>query len=117
MTVAKKEMMTSKEKTKKPKKTKWSQNFKSVDQKEDLILKKDELELAKSLYYVGLLRSQSNLMYQKSPLLLKAFLSESGKIKPRQKTRIKLCQQRRISKAIRQARALSILPFTCSVKV
>ena len=109
--------MALKEKSKKSKVANWSQSFKSLHQKEDLIPTKNKLRSRKSLYYISLLQREDKLSYQKSPLLLKSFLSKSGKIKPMQKTRIKLCQQRRISKAIRQARALSIFPFICPVKV
>ena len=43
--------------------------------------------------------------------LLKIFITEQGKILPRRATGITVQQQRRISKAIKQARILSLLPF------
>lgn len=43
--------------------------------------------------------------------LLKLFVTEQGKILPRRATGITVQQQRRISKAIKQARILSLLPF------
>nr|YP_009497697.1 ribosomal protein S18 [Acanthoceras zachariasii]AWT40410.1 ribosomal protein S18 [Acanthoceras zachariasii] len=43
--------------------------------------------------------------------LLKLFITEQGKILPRRATGITVQQQRRISKAIKQARILSLLPF------
>lgn len=43
--------------------------------------------------------------------LLKVFITEQGKILPRRATGVTVQQQRRISKAIKQARILSLLPF------
>ena len=43
--------------------------------------------------------------------LLKLFITEQGKILPRRATGVTVQQQRRIAKAIKRARALSLLPF------
>ena len=43
--------------------------------------------------------------------LLKLFITEQGKILPRRATGITVQQQRQIAKAIKRARALSLLPF------
>lgn len=43
--------------------------------------------------------------------LLKLFITEQGKILPRRATGITIQQQRQISKAIKRARILSLLPF------
>ena len=43
--------------------------------------------------------------------LLKLFITEQGKILPRRATGITVQQQRLIAKAIKRARALSLLPF------
>ena len=43
--------------------------------------------------------------------LLKLFITEQGKILPRRATGITVQQQRRIAKAIKRARILSLLPF------
>lgn len=43
--------------------------------------------------------------------LLKLFLNSQGKILPRQVTGLKSQQQKRITKAVKQARILSLLPF------
>jgi small subunit ribosomal protein S18 len=43
--------------------------------------------------------------------LLKLFITEQGKILPRRVTGITVQQQRRIAKAIKRARMLSLLPF------
>jgi len=43
--------------------------------------------------------------------LLKLFITEQGKILPRRATGVTVQQQRKISKAIKQARILSLLPF------
>lgn len=46
--------------------------------------------------------------------LLKLFITEQGKILPRRATGITVQQQRRIAKAIKRARILSLLPFVSS---
>jgi small subunit ribosomal protein S18 len=43
--------------------------------------------------------------------LLKLFITEQGKILPRRATGITVQQQRKIAKAIKRARTLSLLPF------
>ena len=43
--------------------------------------------------------------------LLKLFVTEQGKILPRRATGVTVQQQRQIEKAIKRARALSLLPF------
>jgi len=43
--------------------------------------------------------------------LLKLFVTEQGKILPRRATGVTVQQQRQIAKAIKRARALSLLPF------
>ncbi len=100
----------------KRKKINWSQSLKSLRQK-TLLSKKQKLKLRKSLRYILLLRKHNNVIEYKNALLLKAFLSKSGKIKSRRKTRIKLSYQRKIGKAIRRARTLGLLPFVSLVKV
>lgn len=46
--------------------------------------------------------------------LLKVFLTQQGKILPRRITGLKIQQQKKISKAIKRARILSLLPFVSS---
>ena len=46
--------------------------------------------------------------------LLKLFITEQGKILPRRATGITVQQQRKIAKAIKRARILSLLPFVVS---
>jgi|TARA_B100000809_G_C15096216_1_gene515096 small subunit ribosomal protein S18 len=46
--------------------------------------------------------------------LLKGFITEQGKIIPRRATGLNVQQQKIITKAIKQARILSLLPFTSS---
>ncbi len=46
--------------------------------------------------------------------LLKLFITEQGKILPRRATGVTVQQQRRIAKAIKRARILSLLPFVSS---
>ena len=43
--------------------------------------------------------------------LLKLFIAEQGKILPRRATGVTVQQQRKIAKAIKRARLLSLLPF------
>ena len=44
--------------------------------------------------------------------LLKNFITEQGKILPRRATGVTVQQQRKLTKAIKRARILSLLPFT-----
>ena len=46
--------------------------------------------------------------------LLSLFLTEQGKILPRRATGVTVQQQRRLTKAIKRARILSLLPFVAS---
>jgi small subunit ribosomal protein S18 len=46
--------------------------------------------------------------------LLKNFVTEQGKILPRRATGVTVQQQRKITKAIKRARILSLLPFVSS---
>lgn len=46
--------------------------------------------------------------------LLKVFLTKQGKILPRRVTGLKIQQQKKIAKAIKRARILSLLPFVSS---
>lgn len=46
--------------------------------------------------------------------LLKLFMTEQGKILPRRATGVTLQQQKQITKAIKRARLLSLLPFIAS---
>ena len=46
--------------------------------------------------------------------LLCLFLTEQGKILPRRATGVTVQQQRKLSKAIKRARTLSLLPFVTS---
>ncbi len=46
--------------------------------------------------------------------LLKLFLTKQGKIVPRRATGVTVQQQRRLSKAIKRARALSLISFVTS---
>ena len=46
--------------------------------------------------------------------LLKLFITEQGKILPRRATGVTVQQQRKLSKAIKRARILSLFPFVAS---
>ena len=46
--------------------------------------------------------------------LLSLFLTEQGKILPRRATGVTVQQQRKLTKAIKRARILSLLPFVTS---
>ena len=71
----------------------------------------------KSLQYLLLLKKFDNAIDYKNLKLLSAFLTKYGKIRSRRKTRIRIQQQKAISKSIRKARALGLIPFTCDVKI
>jgi small subunit ribosomal protein S18 len=43
--------------------------------------------------------------------LLQSFLSDQGKIMPRRSTNLTLKQQRQLSKSVKRARILNLLPF------
>ena len=47
--------------------------------------------------------------------LLRLFVTEQGKILPRRATGVTVQQQRKLSKAIKRARVLSLFPFVASV--
>jgi len=46
--------------------------------------------------------------------LLTLFVTDQGKILPRRATRVTVQQQRKLSKAIKRARVLSLFPFVAS---
>jgi small subunit ribosomal protein S18 len=96
----------------KKKNNNWNQSLKSVNK-----VSTRPTKLKKSLQYIFLLRKFKNVVDFKNVKLLKAFLTKYGKIRPRRKTRITVQKQRRISKAIRKARAMGIIPFTCDLKI
>jgi small subunit ribosomal protein S18 len=49
--------------------------------------------------------------------LLKLFVTEQGKILPRRATGVTVQQQRQVTKAIKRARTLSLLPFVSSSSI
>ena len=59
---------------------------------------------------LAIISSQQKIDY-KDIDLLKLFITEQGKILPRRATGVTVQQQRKIAKAIKRARALSLLPF------
>ena len=48
----------------------------------------------------------------KNPALLKYFLSDRGKIVPARISSVSAAQQRQITKAIKRARILALIPYT-----
>ncbi|MCA9660560.1 MAG: 30S ribosomal protein S18 [Myxococcales bacterium] len=50
----------------------------------------------------------------KNPQLLRAFLTDRGKIVPARISGVSARQQRQITKAIKRARILALIPFTVS---
>jgi len=69
-----------------------------------------------SLKYVAYLQTPAASFTYSNIKLLKMFITKSGKIKPRRRTRVSLGQQRKLSKAIRKARSFVLLPFICVVR-
>lgn len=63
-----------------------------------------------------LLSSHQKIDY-KNIDLLKLFITEQGKILPRRATGITAQQQRKIAKAVKRARILSLIPFIGSDSV
>ena len=49
----------------------------------------------------------------KDPDTLKTFISENGKINSSRYTRLTAKEQRKLTKAVKKARLLGLLPFTC----
>jgi small subunit ribosomal protein S18 len=49
--------------------------------------------------------------------LLNSFVTEQGKILPRRATGVTIQQQRKLAKAIKRARVLSLIPFVASNSV
>lgn len=98
----------------KKKRVNWHQNLKNNAEK---FTKDKDSKFKKSLQFILLLRKFDNLIDFKNIKLLKAFLTKYGKIRPRRKTRVSPKQQRAISKSIKKARALGLIPFTCDVKI
>ncbi len=61
---------------------------------------------------VSPLRDPNVVIDYKNPALLKHFLTDRGKIVPARVTNISAKQQRQITKAIKRARTLALLPYT-----
>ena len=53
----------------------------------------------------------SQIIDYKDVELLRSFISDQGKILPKRSTNLTLKQQRRLSKAVKRARILGLLPF------
>ena len=61
------------------------------------------------------LKPNETIDYKQVDILL-SFLTEHGKIKSRRSTNLTLKQQRQLSKSIKRARFLNLLPFVTSVE-
>jgi small subunit ribosomal protein S18 len=94
------------------KRTNWNQRKRSTNAQDQKPKK-----VRRSLQYLLLLKKFDNAIDYKNIKVLKAFLTKYGKIRPRRKTRISVQQQNTIAKAIRRARAVGLLPFTCDVAI
>jgi ribosomal protein S18 len=93
------------------KRTSWNQSLRSTTKTTK------PKKIKKSLQYLLLLKKFNNNIDYKNIKLLKAFLTKYGKIRARRKTRISIQKQHAIAKAIRKARAVGLIPFTCDVKI
>jgi len=71
-----------------------------------MVLKKQKMSSIK-------IRANQKIDY-KDINLLSLFITEQGKILPRRATGVTLQQQRKLAKAIKRARILSLLPFVVS---
>ncbi len=92
--------------------TNWNQRLKSKETKI-----KTKKRIKKSLRYLIFLKKNENNIDYTNIRLLKAFITKTGKIRPRRKSRILLWQQRKLSKSIRRARVLGLLPFIATLKI
>ena len=61
------------------------------------------------------LKPNEKIDYKQVDILL-SFLTEHGKIKSRRSTELTLKQQRQLSRAIKTARSLNLLPFVTSLE-
>jgi ribosomal protein S18 len=93
------------------KRTSWNQSLRSTTKTTK------PKKIKKSLQYLLLLKKFNNNIDYKNIKLLKAFLTKYGKIRARRKTRVSIQKQHAIAKAIRKARAVGLIPFTCDVKI
>ena len=96
----------------KKKRINWQQSLQTKDTQNS-----KPTRVAKSLQYILLLKKFNNVIDYKNVKLLKAFLTKYGKIRPRRKTRVSIQNQRLIANAIRKARAVGVIPFTCDIKI
>jgi small subunit ribosomal protein S18 len=62
-------------------------------------------------YYTDQIGKQTKFDY-KNVDLLRSFITERGKIRPRRQTGVSAKQQRAIARAIKRARHMALLPFT-----
>ena len=60
----------------------------------------------------SILADKTLVIDYKNPQLLKAFLTDRGKIVPARISGVSARQQRQITKAIKRARMLALLPYT-----
>lgn len=61
--------------------------------------------------YCRFLKNRIKYVDYKDPVFLKRFLNEQGKILPRRITGTSLKYQRKVSKAVKRARHLALLPY------
>lgn len=61
------------------------------------------------------IKPNEKIDYKQVDILL-SFLTEHGKIKPRRSTNLTLKQQRQLSRSIKTARSLNLLPFVTSLE-
>jgi small subunit ribosomal protein S18 len=62
-------------------------------------------------YYIEQVGNRTSFDY-KDVDLLRSFITERGKIRPRRQTGVSAKQQRAIARAIKRARHMALLPFT-----
>ena len=61
---------------------------------------------------VSPLKDPTVVIDYKNPQLLKHFLTERGKVVPARITNVTARQQRQVTKAIKRARTLALIPYT-----
>jgi ribosomal protein S18 len=99
----------------KKKRINWSQvPPRILKQKQEEAKKKQK---KRSLQYVSLLKKFNNIVDFTNIKLLKGFLNKFGKIKARRKTKLKVQNHKKITKAIKRARSFGIIPYSCNVVI
>nr|YP_010007553.1 ribosomal protein S18 [Passiflora capsularis]QNR06396.1 ribosomal protein S18 [Passiflora capsularis] len=106
----------SKPKQSKPKQSKPKQSKPKQSKPKQSIPKQSKPKQSKPKQSIPKPPSKDQRIFYANLRLLNRFISEQGKILPRRVTKVTLRQQRKITRAIKQARILALLPFVNNEK-